>query len=400
MATYNYTAKDKQGKSITGSVEADNERSAAARIREDGLYPQRISPVRSSGKAVVPDLTSSTDPKSLGDLFSAVYSGVGLGTLGHFFRQLYIYLKSGMTVTQSLENLSGRMSGKMAKIAKEMAIGVQAGKTMSETIARHHRAFGPLPLAIMRTAEQAGNLEAACDRIATYFEWESALRRKIAVRMFYPALIFLAIIFVPKVPVLVMQGFKPFAFAIYSLTKELVFAAVVAYIVVKIVVSFRVGRYVWDRIKIVPPVLGTAARKIAMTRFLRSYLLMYESGQEMSRAIAAAADASANEYIRSRLMQAVPLLQQGKGVVESLEKTGVLLPIVLEVMTTGEATGNMHDGIVNATEIMDQEVDATFHIMTILFFVLAILVAAYIVLMIVTNFYTGMFEETIGEFGF
>jgi len=142
-----------------------------------------------------------------------------------------------------------------------------------------------------------------------------------------------------------------------------------------------------------PPVLGTTARKIAMSRFSRALAILYSSGMSMAESLNVAADASANTAVARGIKCAIPAIQAGDGLTISLEKTHMIMPMVLDMLSTGEKTGSMDGVLQKVSDYMDDEVDVTFHKVSIALFVLMIIVAAIMAAVQIIGGCTGYIND-------
>ena len=384
MPVFNYKAKDKSGNTVNGTVDALDKHSAAGKVREMGHLPMDIRPAR--GKA------DRSTPKPAGSvlaryLIHPFYTGVSLRTLTFFFRQLATLLGAGMTLSEALGSAGSRASGRLRCIIDEAQATVQGGGQLSGVLQRHPQVFNRMVRELMRVGEAGGLLEEMTDRIASYLEYELSIRRMLAKTAFYPFLIFLAIIIIPRFPILVLHGPSAFAQAMLAYLRQWLPHLVIALVVLKILFQSEDVRFVWDSIKIRLPVLGAMAAKIAMSRFSRALAVLYSAGVSMSESVSVAADASSNIAVARLVKRAVPAIQRGGSLTESLAKTGAVTPMVLDMLSTGEKTGSMDSVLNKVADYMDEEVDATIHKLGILMFVGAILIAGVIVARIVLEGY-------------
>lgn len=395
MPSFSYKAKNKQGETVVGVVEASTPSEAADKIREMGHLPMDI---RAAG-------ARHQQPTSAGEAGSAFarffiypfWTGVNIRALALFYRQMATMLTAGMTVSEALRSAGTRTKGRLGSIIADMHDATQRGGRMSEVMSSHPRVFAPLQVQLVRAGEESGMLDQMVERIASYLEYELSIRRMVGKTLFYPCLILLAIIFIPHLPTLVMGTFSAFIQEVWASNKAL-FAWLVAIIVaLKFLFQFNSVRFVWDTVKTVPPIVGTAARKVAMSRFSKAMAILYSAGLPMAQCLSISADACANLSVGRGIKKALPAIQSGEGLTESLAKTGYVMPMVLDMLTTGERTGSM-DTVLNKTaEYMDSEVDATIHKLGIALFVLCILVAGAIVLHMAIGSYSGMAQKEMAQ---
>ncbi len=396
MTTYNYKAKDRAGNTVTGAVEAASPSEAAGKLREMGHLPMDIRAAGAGREDRIPRREAGS-PFARYFVFP-LWTGVNIRTLALFYRQMATMLAAGMTVSEALRSAGSRTKGRLGILIAEIRDATLAGGRMSEVMAMHPRVFAQLQVHLIRAGEEGGMLDRMIERIATYLEYELSIRRMISKTLFYPMLILLAIIFIPHTPTLIVGGgFSPFIKEVWASSGSFVEALIISVIVLKLLLQFDSARIIWDSVKTIPPVIGTAARKVAMSRFSKALAVLHSAGLPLAQCVAISADASANLAIARGIKRAIPAIQSGEGLTESLAKTGCVSPMVLDMLATGERTGSMTTVLDKVAEYMDGEVDATLHKMGIALFVLCILVAGAIVLMMAASSYLGMAQEEMSQ---
>ena len=390
MPKFNYTAKDKNGNSIQGNVDADDLNRAVGMIREMGYHPITVD------VASIKKDTSSTSFESgsfiMRTFIFPFWTGVNIRQLAFYYRQMATLLTSGMSLSEALRSAGNRTGGRLGKIITEASIHVQNGSQISEIMNKHPRVFSMLQISLIKAGEGGGLLESMFERIASYLEYEIGIRRMVSKTMFYPALIFIVIIFAPFIPTLVLGGPLAFLKAFWLTSKVWMFYLLIFLVLMKFLLQFELTRIIWDGLKILPPILGTASVKIAMSRFSKALSVLYSAGMPISEAVNISADATANLAISRKLKCAVPALRAGKGLTESLINTQALNSMVIDMLSVGEKTGNMEVVLDKVVEHMDQEVDATINKTGVVIFVLCIIIAGVIVGTMALQTYGGYFN--------
>ncbi|MEN6357236.1 MAG: type II secretion system F family protein [Armatimonadota bacterium] len=396
MAIYSYKVKDRAGNTRTGTLEADDEHQAAAMIREAGGFPMEIRPAKSSRSA------SSEGPSGNVFLHYLVYpfwTGISLRSLLFFYRQLTTTLAAGMSLSESLRGIGQRARGPLGRIARMMQARVQNGGPLSEEMSRHAHVFAPLDIALIRAGEQSGLLEPMADRIASHLEFEITVRRRIITATFYPVLVLLLIFFEPALIALVVDSAQAAAHIVWAQFRMIGIPILIALIVCRFLFQYKPVRYAWDIVKIQPPILGTMARKIAMSRFSKTLALLYSSGVPIAQAVSISADACANVAIGGRVKKVIPALNNGQSLAKSLQETGMLLPVVVDMLDIGEKTGSYDDTLQKVAEYMDDETKTTLRKLPVVLFVLMMLVAGFFTYVQVSGGYTQYVHQTM-ESGF
>lgn len=393
MPTYYYKVKDRSGKTRTGSIEAPSERTAAAMIREAGGLPMQI---RLADGAHSP-APAPVAPAVVRYLIHPLWTGVNIRGLMFFFRQLATLLRAGMSLAEALRSVSERTNGALGRILRQAHVRVQGGGRLSEELSRHPRVFSSLQISLIGAGEESGSLEMMTDRVATYLEYEMSVRRRIVAATWYPVLI---LAFAGLQPVLVEMVIGS-ANAALALLLHQVWAYVVPIVLVvvaaKLVFQFFWPRLIWDTIKTGLPVLGMISRKIAMSRFSKALALLYSSGVPVSRAVSIAADASANTAVAEQIKKLVPALSEGQSLTQSLARSRVILPVVMDMLAVGEKTGNYDAVLQKVAGYMEDEVDASIHKLTVVLFVLMIVGAGAVVLTGLVAGYSEIFGGILRE---
>lgn len=398
MTTFSYKAKDRAGNTVTGAVEAATASEAAGMVREMGHLPMDIQEA-GAGRA------ESAASREAGSAFARyfiypLWTGVNIKMLALFYRQLATLLASGMPLSQSLDSIGRRQRGRLGIIVQEMRENVTGGGRLSDTLVRYPRIFSKLQIALIQAGEAGGLLEQMVERVATYLEYEIHIRDLLSKALIYPIIIllfaWLAFHVVPVLPLLMERGFAPFIAVVGPPVLRQLCGFLVLVIVLKLVFQFEIPRLAWDYAKSNIPVLGGNARKIAMSRFSNAMAVLYAAGMSMAQCVDIASDACANLYLSRSMKCAVPAIQSGQGLTESLSRTRVVSPMVLDMLAVGERTGSTDAVLRKAADFMDAEVDSSIHKIGIALFVIMIVVAGIVVGSIVIGFWGGFYSGLSG----
>lgn len=395
MTIYSYKVKDAKGNTQTGTLEAESERQAAAMIREAGGFPMEIRPVRGSAVSVPDGLAGSVIARYF---IHPIWTGVSLRSLMFFYRQLATMLAAGMSLSEALRGISERMRGSLGRIVGMAQARVQNGGQLSEEMIRHPRVFAPIQVSLIRAGEQSGLLEPMAERIATYLEFEMSIRRKIVTATFYPVLILLFIVVQPALIALVMGTVEDAIRIVLGQVQTIGIPIAVAIIACKFLFQFEQVRFAWDIVKIQPPVLGTMVRKIAMSRFCRALAMLYSAGIPIARAVSISADACANIAIGASIKKVIPAINDGNPLAESLRKTGMILPEVIDMLEVGEKTGSSDATLKKVADYMEDEANTTLKKLPVVLFVLMMVIAGFMTLRVVLGGYT-QYADQIMESG-
>lgn len=379
MPTFEYQATKSDGTVETGLTFGTSLDAVAGDLKAKGLTVTRVGLAASAGdplagSASVPRraevsaaAAAATPQTTVGaamdgppteersyfatSVYGPLVGGVDLKHLAFFFRQGGTMLNAGVPIVQALNTLSGQArSPKLASILRETVGHVEAGRPMSAAFQRYPEVFSTVVLSVLRAGESGGFVDSAMHTIADYLDQEIELRRLYKKVTFYPKLQLAASIAIIVVANLIIQAVAPGAKGLHSPLTTPATWVVLGPMIVLLFLFSRVGlanprvRYNYDAVVARLPYIGTTMRQVAMARFGRAFAALYASGVPMAPAIRMSADACGNEYLRARIHPAPERLEGGAGVTQTLRETGAFSPIVLDMMQTGETTGDL-DGM-------------------------------------------------------
>ncbi len=320
---------------------------------------------------------------------------VPLKELGFFFRQLATMLDAGVPIVQSVTTLATQAkSEKFATILKELVGHVNAGRGLSDGMQRYPEVFTPVMLSLVRAGELGGFMDEALGQVADYIDREIELRNLYKRITFMPKLQVGASIVIVLITNMIIASMGKKG-GLWSPLTEPITWVFLGPLIVGAFFFFRVGlanpriRHNWDVVISKTPYLGTTVRQLSMAKFGRAFGALYKGGVPMSKSLTLAADACGNEYLRSKMYTANGRLETGAGVTDVFRETEAFSPIVIDMVATGESTGNLDRMLTKMSEFYEQEA-ATRSTQTaqVVGVVLFLMVAAYIGF-VVFSFWSG-----------
>lgn len=422
MPTFEYQAVNEAGDSVRGlefgtslDVVISNLQKRGLSVTQVGLAGDQLpgseslpgassTPQERPAREVTgtPHLTT-TEPKGERSYFATSVWGpmvgkVALKDLLFFFRRSSTMMEAAVPIVQTLSTMANQAKNpKFASIIHEMRTDVESGRPISFAMQRYPEVFNSVILSMVRAGEEGGFLSQAMADVADYLERDIQLRNLYKRITFFPKLQVGASIVIIIAANLIISSINAQS---QQLSSPLTTPSTWAWLAPLIIVIFlflRVGlanpqvRYAWDALISNLPVVGKTMRELAMARFGRAFGAMYKGGVPMTKAMKISADACGNEFLRARMYPAVQTLETGAGITETLRSTEAFSPIVLDMISTGETTGNLDHMLTKMSEFYEDEA-ATKSTQMAYFVgvVLGLAVAVYIGY-IVINFYTGYF---------
>ncbi|MGK0618146.1 type II secretion system F family protein [Meiothermus cerbereus] len=398
MPTYQYKARDRQGRLINAVIEADDMRTAARILREKGLF---IAEIKEPGRGLQAEIKlPGLDPQP------------GLKDLAIFSRQLATMLNAGLPIVQALAILEKQTEKKKFQaILKEIRTEVEGGGNFSEALSKH-KLFSRLYINLVRAGETSGTLDAILDRLATFLENELALIGKIRSAMTYPAIVF---VFAIGVTYFLLTGIVPqFAQILTGLGSELppltralmgisdflrqgtifiVLIAVALFFAYRAYYRTDKGRHQIDQIKLKLPVFGNLMKKSALARFSRTFGLLISSGVNIVEALDITKGTAGNAIVEDILEQTKIAIQSGEPVYTTIQAhPQVFPPMVSSMIAIGEETGALDTMLQKIADFYEREVDEAVSALTAAIEPLMIIFLGFVVGVIVAGMFLPLFK--------
>jgi type IV pilus assembly protein PilC len=394
-----YKVRDKQGRLVTGTLEAESVTIVAGKLRSMGYVPVSIEngETKSFSKEIkIPGLSGRIKLKEV-----AVFS-----------RQFATMINSGLTLLRALSILADQTSNKeLARIIGEVRRDVERGSSLSVALAKHPKAFSRLYIAMVRSGETGGSLDTVLTRLATTIEQQVNLRRKVKSAMTYPIvvgvivvliLVAMLIFVVPmfkgmyadldsKLPaptlalLAISNAFKKFWFLFFAAGGGGAWA-------IKRWVKTPAGRRRWDAWKLHAPVFGQLAHKTALARFSRSLAALVRAGVPILDALDIVAETAGNTVVAEAAADTQAAVKAGESLARPLEAHPVFPPMVVQMIAVGEETGALDEMLEKIADFYDAEVEATVEALTSLIEPLLIVVMGVTVGGMVIALYMPMFS--------
>ncbi|MEP6760305.1 MAG: type II secretion system F family protein [Sporichthyaceae bacterium] len=395
--TYQYSVRDKSGKIVSGTLEAENQTAVVSKLKSMGYAPMSVTESKAGMK------------KELS--IPGFGNRVKLKDLAIMSRQFATMISSGLSLLRALTILSEQTENKaLAKVLNEVRNDVETGQALSAAMAKHVTVFPPLMVNMTRAGEVGGFLDSVLLQIAANYEAEVKLRSKIKSAMTYPVVVF-AISIIAVVGMLLFivpvfaSMFDDLGGTLPAPTRILVFMSnALKFAMPVLVVGLVVGFFVWqkvkhtekvrnvlDPIKLKLPIFGKLFQKVALSRFSRNLGTMLSSGVPILQSLDIVADTSGNVVLARAVRDVQDSVRQGESLVQPLAKHWVFPAMVVQMMAVGEDTGALDSMLHKISDFYDQEVEATTEALTSLIEPLMIAVLGGIIGSMIIALYMPIF---------
>ena len=365
--TFQYKVRDRTGNVTSGSLIADSEALVLARLREQGFTP----------------LDVKRKKKGIGQI---EFGGkkVKLKQISVFSRQFATMVNSGLPILRAIGILSDQTDNKeLSRVLSETRMDVEQGSSLSGAMGKHDHVFDNLYVSMVRSGETGGSLDTTLLRLAEMIEREVQLRGKIKSAMTYPvAVVALVVLIMSAMLLFVVPQFE----GIYGQlggtlplpTRSLLWMSKVFktywYVAIGGALAARFflrrwkktenGRAVVDALKLRAPVFGSLFHKTALSRFSGTLAMLLRSGVPILQALEIVSDTVNNKVIGKAILDVQLSVRDGESIAKPLAKYPVFPPMVVQMISVGEETGQVDTMLEKIAQFYDQEVEASVDALT------------------------------------
>ncbi len=338
MPKFRYTALNADGRQVSGQLEAEGEGAAVRILGERQLFPVNIASA---------------------DASQSKRRRVSSRDIGMMYGQLADLIGSGVPMLRALDSLiRSTVNSQLKAILKEVRTAVADGQTLTDALRKFPEVFPPLHTSMVQAGERASFLEDVLRSLSEFLERLDELRAKVMGAMIYPALLSALgatvmagalIFFVPKFEPLLAGAQKPLPTVLlfgastilrsYWYIVALVLAGLVGALVSALSKeSSRRTLEIWQHRV---PVVGTALKMLAITRFCRILGTMLANGVPMLGALKIAKDATGSRLLGEKIAIAAESIRDGKSLSGPLSQGGLFPDQIMAMITVAEESNKL-----------------------------------------------------------
>lgn len=360
MALYFYKAFSKEGKKVSGFIDAPSVAQVKQELSARGIYPMSITPA-----------VESTRQSWWRRLFSR---GVSVKEKILFTKQLSVLIRSGVPLLQAVELLIEQFQGNMRAILIAVKDNIKEGMAFADALKKHPKVFENIYVQLVRAGEASGKLDLILERLVTYLERRESIRKRIRSALSYPiiqlvvSLLVVIVLLIFVVPTM-KENFAEQGKALPGPTEFLITVSnflikhylIIVIFLILVVVSFRywkstpAGARRIDEIKLKTPLIKFFARTSAIVQFSQTLGLLIESGVNLAEALDIVCSIIDNRILADALNEARDkIIKQGK-IAQYLKQTGIFPAIAIYLIGTGEETGKLDVMLLTVAQNYEEE---------------------------------------------
>lgn len=400
MPAFSYKAKTSAGLVLQGVIDADEQKGAVEKLRNQKLVVLEIA-----------EKTENALDKIKAMIAKNKKGKVTSKDLVLFSRQLSTLVSAGVPIVQSLGILETQAENPAFKdVLGAVKADIESGLSISDALKKHPDAFPDLYTAMVKAGELGGILDTILERLTVYMESSEALKAKVKSAMMYPAIVlsicavvtvFLMIFVIPTFK----NIFASFGAELPLPTQMLIDISDAMKHYWYLIVAFPIaawkgfeafyktakGQKLIDGYTLKAPIFGIILKKVAVARFTRTLGTLIKSGVPIMQALETVAQTAGNVVIAEAVLLTRESIREGGHLSDPLKKSGIFPNMVTSMISVGEETGALDIMLSKIADFYDQEVDTAVKGLTSLIEPIVIVVMGVIIGTIVVAMFMPMF---------
>ena len=372
MAQFNYIIRTQNGTRQEGSIDATNINEATEKLNSEGFTVVKISERDTSFDFLTPFL------KRLNLEIEKFKNRIPLSTLVFFTRQLATMFASGLTIERSLFFLQQEEKNKkFKKILKDIETNIRKGLLLSDALERHPGVFFNLYIALVRAGEVSGKLAETLEELSAYIETIEDTQRKVKSAMYYPVFIIGFLFFMMFVTfTFIIPQFKsvydqlgsdlPYYTVLLVNISEwfqsnflavsfVIFMGLIVFWLLSLTDSGRLSR---DRLLLKTPIFGGLIEQSILSKFAKTFGILVGSGVTIMDSMDLLEKVVDNRVFELAINKAAKNIESGVNISTALKETGEFPPILIQLLATGEETGEIDGLALKASDFYTKQVNA------------------------------------------
>lgn len=391
MAAFEFIALDHQGKQRKGTLEADSSRQVRQILRDKQWTPLFVDTITDRHHASVPGRNLLLRP------------GMSAIELATVTRQLATLIQAAMPIEEALNAVAAQQEvHRIKNLLLAVRSRVLEGHTLAKSLEGFGEAFPPMYRATVAAGEHAGYLDRVLNRLADYTEARMRSGQKIQQALVYPIVLMVASVAIVSfllgfvVPD-VVKVFLDSGQELPLITELLINASagfqtwwpVLLGVLVGLVVLLRyllqreAIHFAWHRALLRLPLVGRFVRTANAARFASTLSILTRSGVSLVEALMIAAQVVNNDAIRYAVQESAKRVSEGSSLNRALTETSYFPPLMLHMIASGEATGELDQMLERTAQNQQMELEGRITVMLGLLEPLMLVLMGGVVMLIV-----------------
>lgn len=398
MPTFEYNGRNNQGQAVKGTLEANSVDAVVTQLINTGVTPIDINPAKEKKEAYDFNFSKNKKPTT-NDLIL-------------FSRQMYTLLHAGVPIIRAIAGLADTTRNPVLKKTLQLIrFEVEAGHELSTALAQYPHIFSQLFSNMVQVGENTGNLDDVFLQISGYLEREKNTHDQIKTAMRYPMFVLIAItiaMFIINLWVIptfakVFAGFNaelPLATRVllgiseFTVNYWYIIAGVLAstIFIIRYYIKTEKGHWQWDRLLTRIPLTGNIVLRATLARFARSFSMSIKAGVPLIVGLTLVSRAVDNVFVGGHIADMRSGIERGENLTRTATATQMFTPLIIQMLSVGEETGNVDDMLEEVADFYDREVDYDIKNLTSAIEPILIVLIGFMVLVLALGVFLPMWD--------
>ena len=372
MAEFSYIARNSDGVRIEDSITASSLKDATELLLADNLSIIKISERDTSFDFMAPFM------ERFNVSLEKIKNRIPLTSLVFFTRQLSTMFNAGLTLEKAISFLSKEEKHRtFKKVLIDIESSVKKGLLLSDALGRHPGVFNNLYISLVKAGEVSGKLSVTLEELAAYLETIEDTQRKVKSAMYYPAfiLMFLGLVLVglfafiiPQFIVVYEQLNADLPMATQMLldtgdwlNKNLFTFFFSIFLFSALLWLFFLtdrGRLLRDRFLLSVPIFGSIINQNVLSKFGKTFGILVGSGVSILDTMNLTKKVVDNRVYELAIEKSAKHIENGSSISDSLKLTDIFPGVLIQLMNTGEETGEIDKLALKVSDFYAKQVDA------------------------------------------
>lgn len=389
MAAYDYVALDADGRQLKGVLEADSDRQARQLLREKNWVPLSV--------------VASLQKKSAQSAHKAKRVTLSTYDLALVTRQLATLIQAALPIEEALKAVSAQSNKpKISSMMLAIRSKILEGYTLSQSLGEYDHVFNSMFRSTVAAGEHSGHLDLVLNQLADYTEARQQSDQKIKLALLYPLILTVVALLIvgglmgfvvpnivkvftdtgQKLPILTQVLIATSDFVrTYGIWMLLLMMAL--YMGVRYALQKPDIRLKWDRQLLHIPLIRYLVGGFNISRFASTLSILGSSGVPLVEALSIAGKVLSNTWLKQKVEEATQRVSEGSSLKGALEKSGYFPPLMLHMIASGEASGELDQMLKRVAQNQERDLESFVSALVRLFEPIMLVVMGIVVFFIV-----------------
>ena len=361
---------------MKGVIEAEDRQRALHLLSDRGLFPSQLEICAPNGNGKAAAVDAVAEPARPSPLrFGA---GVKRKAITAFTREIASLLSAGIAIPQALQGLGQEEENPALKeVILQISDSVRKGAAISAAMEEHPRLFNKLYVSMVRVGEEAGALPKVMNDLATLLEHEDEVRGEVVAAVSYPAFVLgfgiftvmiLLSVVLPRLFTMLQEMLPVLPLPTLVLLKVsgvlhqhwpwILIGVAAAAVGLRHYLRTPKGAFLWDKIKLRLPLMGSVFQAAALSRFARTLGTLVKAGVSLLPALKIVENTIGNLLLSSLIARVSEETRGGDSLATPLRKLGIFPNTVIQMISVGEETGKLDEMLLKVAEVEERHMRA------------------------------------------